>query len=65
MNKLQMSRLRKMFEDGSLANELKQMTQGALGDDFEGYDEEAAVNEYQQSVMKISDEGHEVTDGSE
>lgn len=54
-----------MFEDGSLANELKQMTQGALGDDFEGYDEEAAVNEYQQSVMKISDEGHEVTDGSE
>ena len=65
MNKLQMSRLRKMFEDGSLANELKLMTQGALGDDFDGYDEDAAENEFGQSVMKISDEGHEAADGSE
>lgn len=60
MNKLQMSRLRKMFEDGSLAYELKQVSQGELCDDFDGYDEDAAENEYQKSVMKISDEGHEV-----
>lgn len=60
MNKLQMSRLRKMFEDGSLAYELKQVSQDELRDDFDGYDEDAAENEYQKSVMKISDEGHEV-----
>ena len=60
MNKLQMSRLRKMFEDGSLAYELKQVSKGELRDDFDGYDEDAAENEYQKSVMKISDEGHEV-----
>lgn len=60
MNKLQMSRLRKMFEDSSLAYELKQVSQGELRDDFDGYDEDAAENEYQKSVMKISDEGHEV-----
>lgn len=55
-----MSRLRKMFEDGSLAYELKQVSQDELRDDFDGYDEDAAENEYQKSVMKISDEGHEV-----
>ena len=59
MNKLQMSRLRKIFEDGSLAFELKQVSQGELRDDFDGYDEDAAENEYRKSVMKISDEGHE------
>lgn len=63
MNKLQMSRLRKMFEDGSLANELKQMTQCALGDDFEGYDEEQAENDFAQSAMKISEETYDAADG--
>ena len=59
MNKLQMSRLRKMFDD-SLANELRQISQGELRDDFDGYDEDKASEEYQKSVMKISDEGQEV-----
>jgi len=60
MNKLQMARLKKMFEDSSLANELKQVSQGELRDDFEDYDENAAEDEYKISVMKISDEGREV-----
>jgi len=55
-----MARLKKMFEDSSLANELKQVSQGELRDDFEDYDENAAEDEYKISVMKISDEGREV-----
>jgi len=45
MNKLQVARLKKMFEDGSLADELKQVSQGELRDDFEDYNENAAEGE--------------------
>jgi len=49
-----------MFDDGSLAHELKQISQGELRDDFDGFDDNTADGEYQKLVMKISDEGQEV-----